>query len=172
MKNDGSFKGKFSALTLFLYFVILRIFWNVIQIINTEYHERTKPLITKLKSNETIIPRKFELDMKNERILNTPSKNLTQKKKAQHKGRRINLRKKNFGHFDSWESGDDKVKVLLWTGYGPLQEGMQLWGRVLSDIVEARCPESRCTFSTNKSLATQEQAHAVLFHMPNFHWDK
>ena len=31
---------------------------------------------------------------------------------------------------------------------------------------------SRCTFSTDKSLANQEMADAVLFHMPNFHWDK
>ena len=31
---------------------------------------------------------------------------------------------------------------------------------------------SRCTFSTDKSLASQEMADAVLFHMPNFHWDK
>ena len=30
----------------------------------------------------------------------------------------------------------------------------------------------RCTFSTDKSLASQEMADAVLFHMPNFHWDK
>ena len=31
---------------------------------------------------------------------------------------------------------------------------------------------SRCTFSTDKSLESQEMADAVLFHMPNFHWDK
>ena len=31
---------------------------------------------------------------------------------------------------------------------------------------------TRCTFSTDKSLTSQEMADAVLFHMPNFHWDK
>ena len=31
---------------------------------------------------------------------------------------------------------------------------------------------SRCIFSTDKSLTSQEMADAVLFHMPNFHWDK
>ena len=30
----------------------------------------------------------------------------------------------------------------------------------------------RCTFTTDKSISNQEIADAVLFHMPNFHWDK
>ena len=30
----------------------------------------------------------------------------------------------------------------------------------------------RCTFTTDKSISNQEMADAVLFHMPNFHWDK
>ena len=38
--------------------------------------------------------------------------------------------------------------------------------------VEEKCPESRCTFTTDRSLDNQEQADAVLFHMPNFHWDR
>ena len=29
----------------------------------------------------------------------------------------------------------------------------------------------RCTFSTTRSLANQEVADAIIFHMPNFHWD-
>ena len=32
-------------------------------------------------------------------------------------------------------------------------------------------PASRCTFSTTRSLGNQEAADAVIFHMPNFHWD-
>ena len=38
--------------------------------------------------------------------------------------------------------------------------------------VDGKCPESRCTFSTDTSLDNQEAADAVLFHMPNFHWDR
>ena len=37
--------------------------------------------------------------------------------------------------------------------------------------MEEKCPESRCTFTTDRSLDNQQQADAVLFHMPNFHWD-
>ena len=29
----------------------------------------------------------------------------------------------------------------------------------------------RCTFSTTRSLENQEAADAIVFHMPNFHWD-
>lgn len=38
--------------------------------------------------------------------------------------------------------------------------------------VDGKCPESRCTFTTEKSLENQNKADAVLFHMPNFHWDR
>ena len=48
--------------------------------------------------------------------------------------KKIALRKKNFGRLEEWSSDRDMKKVLLWTGYGPLQEGMQLWRRVFSDI--------------------------------------
>ena len=48
--------------------------------------------------------------------------------------KKIGLRKKNFGRLEEWSSDREMKKVLLWTGYGPLQEGMQLWGRVFSDI--------------------------------------
>ena len=39
----------------------------------------------------------------------------------------------------------EMVQVLLWTGYGPLQEGDQLWGRVFKALVQppSSCPESR-----------------------------
>ena len=48
--------------------------------------------------------------------------------------KKIALRKKNFGRLEEWSSDREVKKVLLWTGYGPLQEGMQLWRRVFSDI--------------------------------------
>ena len=32
-------------------------------------------------------------------------------------------------------------------------------------------PPSRCTFSTTRSLGNQDAADAIIFHMPNFHWD-
>ena len=38
--------------------------------------------------------------------------------------------------------------------------------------VEGKCPESRCTFSTNPSVENQAAADAVVFHMPNYHWEK
>ena len=38
--------------------------------------------------------------------------------------------------------------------------------------VEGKCPESRCTFSTDPSLENQAGADAVVFHMPNYHWEK
>ena len=43
--------------------------------------------------------------------------------------------------------------MLLWTGYGPLQEGMQLWPRVFSPLMEpSTCPEARCTFTSVTSF--------------------
>ena len=48
--------------------------------------------------------------------------------------KKIGMRKKNFGSLEEWSSEAGMKKVLLWTGYGPLQEGRQLWGRVPSDI--------------------------------------
>ena len=39
-------------------------------------------------------------------------------------------------------------------------------------VVEGNCPESRCTFSTDKSVENQAAADAVVFHMPNYHWEK
>ena len=138
----GSFEGKFYIFGLFLYFVIWRIIWNIFQIVKSENHAKLKPLIAEsktmtLKTGKFNKPQPFNI--------NTQLKNLTQQKKQRGKGRRIKFRKKNFGSFDSWErdTHTEMKKVLLWTGYGPLQEGMMLWGRVLSDIVDGQCPESR-----------------------------
>ena len=57
-----------------------------------------------------------------------------QNKKRHSWRKKIAMRKKNFGSLEEWSSEAGMKKVLLWTGYGPLQEGMQLWGRVFSDI--------------------------------------
>ena len=143
----SSFEGKFYIFVLFLYFVISRIVWNIIQIVNSENNAQRKPLISESKLsniNSNIIPEQPKTH-KIGPFKNTQLKNLTHehKQEKKHKGRRIKFRKKNFGSFDSWESDPEMKKVLLWTGYGPLQEGMMLWGRVLSDIREGRCPESR-----------------------------
>ena len=94
-----------------------------------------------------------------------------EKKKKKRRIKKIPFRRKNFGSLN-WTARADHKKVLLWTGYGPLQEGMMLWRRVLNDIVEGKCPESRCEFTTDKSVNNQNHADAVLFHMPNFHWDR
>ena len=146
----SSFKGKFYIFGLFLYFVIWRIFWNIFQIVKSENHAKLKPLISEPKTMNTLtLSKKITLQIgkfkKPQPLINTQLKNLTQQKKQRRKGRRIKFRKKNFGSFDSWErdTHTEMKKVLLWTGYGPLQEGMMLWGRVLSDIVDGQCPESR-----------------------------
>ena len=141
----SSFEGKFYIFALFLYFVISRIAWNILQIVNSENDTQRKPLISESKlSDSNIIPEQ-PITKKIGPFKNTQLKNLTQglKHEKKHGGRRIKFRKKNFGNFDSWKSDPQMKRVLLWTGYGPLQEGMMLWGRVLTDIVEGRCPESR-----------------------------
>jgi len=86
--------------------------------------------------------------------------------------KKIAFRRKNFGALEEWDSDPEMKKILLWTGYGPQQEGMLLWKRVFNSIVSGQCPESRCTFTTDKSVENQAAADAVIFHMPNFHWDK
>ena len=136
----SSFEGKFYIFALFLYFVISRIVWNILQIVNSENSAQRKSLKSESKLNNSNF-----FTHKIGPFKNTQLKNLThgQKHEKKHRGKRIKFRKKNFGNFDSWESDAQMKKVLLWTGYGPLQEGMMLWGRVLSDIVEGRCPESR-----------------------------
>ena len=130
--------------------MILRIFWNIFQIVNSENNAKLNSLISESKTLNTLNGLSINMTpqigtfSKPQPFINTQLKNLTQKK-HKGKGRRIKFRKKNFGSFDSWETDTETEmkKVLLWTGYGPLQEGMMLWGRVLSDIVEGRCPESR-----------------------------
>ena len=145
MRINGSFEGKFYLFALLLYFVIWRIFWNIFQIVKLEKHAQPKPLISESKLSKTNVPRLYNrnVTLQMGTFKNTQIKNSTQKKKPKVKGRRINFRKKNFGNFDSWEADPRMKKVLLWTGYGPLQEGMLLWGRVLDDIVDGQCPESR-----------------------------
>ena len=46
----GSFEGKFYICGLFLYIVTLRIFWNILQIVNSENHAKFKQLISESKT--------------------------------------------------------------------------------------------------------------------------
>ena len=48
--------------------------------------------------------------------------------------RKISFRRKNFGRLEEWDSNPDMKRILLWTGYGPQQEGMLLWKRVFKSI--------------------------------------
>ena len=48
--------------------------------------------------------------------------------------KKIAFRRKNFGRLEEWESDPEMKKILLWTGYGPQQEGMLLWKRVFNSI--------------------------------------
>ena len=48
--------------------------------------------------------------------------------------KKIAFRRKNFGALEEWDSDPEMKKILLWTGYGPQQEGMLLWKRVFNSI--------------------------------------
>lgn len=48
--------------------------------------------------------------------------------------KKIAFRRKNFGRLEEWDSDPEMKKILLWTGYGPQQEGMLLWKRVFNSI--------------------------------------
>ena len=76
-----------------------------------------------------------------------------QQKKGRGWNKIIHQRRKDFGSLEKWSSEPDMKKVLLWTGYGPLQEGMLLWRRVLSDIGEDNIPMGVYFFE--KSLSFQ-----------------
>ena len=93
------------------------------------------------------------------------------KKEKKWKKKKTKTRRVNFGNLDRWLDEPGYKKVLLWTGYGPPHEENSLWTRVFGQILSGHCPESRCTFTTNKSLEHQQNADATIFHMPNFHWE-
>ena len=58
--------------------------------------------------------------------------------------------------------------MLLWTGYGPLQEGDQLWGRVFKALLQppSICPESRFfQLARCGSLQTWYLSNIILAHL-------
>jgi hypothetical protein len=90
--------------------------------------------------------------------------------KRKYLRRKINFRRKDFGSLDEWDPdpqmkkvlqpglGRDTVtapQVLLWTGYGPQQEGNQLWARVFSALASSpsSCPEARSATMSSNSRA-------------------
>ena len=88
---------------------------------------------------------KYNATSQNKQIIISKTRSGSKLKIQQKKGhgwnKIIHQRRKDFGSLENWSSEPDMKKVLLWTGYGPLQEGMLLWRRVLSDIGEDRFPQ-------------------------------
>ena len=68
---------------------------------------------------------------KDEKRLSKDKDGLNKKKSWKKK---IAFRRKNFGSLEEWDSNPEMKKILLWTGYGPQQEGMLLWKRVFNSI--------------------------------------
>ena len=151
---------KCSIFIILMYFVVGRILFIISDLF------KYSTMRSEIQIPEAMSRKISTIVFKNESI----SKPI-EKKKKKRRIKKIPFRRKNFGSLN-WTERADHKKVLLWTGYGPLQEGMMLWRRVLNDIVEGKCPESRCEFTTDKSVNNQNHADAVLFHMPNFHWDR
>ena len=65
----------------------------------------------------------------------------------------------------------DKTKesklILLWTEYQMI--GKDIYDTIFSRISNKECPVSNCRFTTDRSL--QNQSSAIIFHMPNLHWE-
>ena len=65
----------------------------------------------------------------------------------------------------------DKTKesklILLWTEYHMI--GKDIYDTIFSRISNNECPVSNCRFTTDQSL--QNQSSAIIFHMPNLHWE-
>ena len=80
--------------------------------------------------NTKVIKNDIKKELPSQKNIAVPSK------KKRGWGKKIQFRRKNFGSLDEWDPEPEMKRVLLWTGYGPLQEGMLLWKRVLSDIGE------------------------------------
>ena len=83
-----------------------------------------------VKEDIKVIRKDIKKDLPSQKNIPVPSK------KKRGWGKKIQFRRKNFGSLDEWDPDPEMKRVLLWTGYGPLQEGMLLWKRVLSDIGE------------------------------------
>ena len=57
--------------------------------------------------------------------------------------------------------------ILLWTEYQMI--GKNIYKTIFSRISNNECPISNCRFTTDRSL--QNQSSAIIFHMPNLHWE-
>ena len=115
-------------MTILLYFLLTRIIF----LVKNDYKASVDPIKTAADQQQT----KDKINSSNLTITNAPvrkSKENSDKNRHDWK-KKISMRKKNFGSLEEWSSERGMKKVLLWTGYGPLQEGRQLWRRVLSDI--------------------------------------
>ena len=134
---DYSFApGKFYIFALFLYFVFGRIFWILLNLLQTRPSKQSSVNLQKqiesspVKEDIKVIRKDIKKELPSQKNIAVPSK------KKRGWGKKIQFRRKNFGSLDAWDPEPEMKRVLLWTGYGPLQEGMLLWKRVLSDIGE------------------------------------
>ena len=130
---DCSFApGKFYIFALFLYFVFGRIFWILLNLFQTRPYKQSSVNLQVESSpeNTKVIKNDIKKELPSQKNIAVPSK------KKRGWGKKIQFRRKNFGSLDEWDPEPEMKRVLLWTGYGPLQEGMLLWKRVLSDIGE------------------------------------
>ena len=137
--------AKFYLFAIFLYFILARIFWIGLKLSKS----------VKVHNDISVTQIDFSEDMNksvhqqmaplHNDILKTYKAEKRKKKRGWNKI--IQPRRKDFGSLEKWNMKPGMKKVLLWTGYGPLQEGMMLWRRVLADIgnsMPLHC-EPRCT---------------------------
>ena len=132
---DYSFDpGKFYIFALFLYFVFGRIFWILLNLLQTRPSKQSSVDLhvdvesSPVKEDSKVIRKDIKKELPSQK--NIP----VQSRKKRGWGKKVQFRRKNFGSLDEWDLDPEMKRVLLWTGYGPLQEGMLLWKRVLSDI--------------------------------------
>ena len=57
--------------------------------------------------------------------------------------------------------------ILLWNEYQVL--GKDIYKKIFKRINDNECPVSNCKFIVDRSL--QNQSSAIIFHMPNLHWE-
>ena len=123
---------KFSLFVILLYYILARMYWIGLQsskhLTQNNLEEVPEPdhnaTTIMLSQNKQIFVSKTRSGLKFK----------IQQKKGHGWNKIIHQRRKDFGSLVKWSSEPDMKKVLLWTGYGPLQEGMLLWRRVLSHI--------------------------------------
>ena len=62
---------------------------------------------------------------------------------------------------------EDVHLILLWTEYQMI--GKDIYKTIFSRISDNERPVSNCRFTTDRAL--QNQSSAIIFHMPNLHWE-